>query len=138
MKQYTKQKTATFKERFTELCDSSPKSDTAIANDLHVSKQTVCCWKSGVRSPKQPMVITIANYFGVSITWLMGFDVPREQNEPKKTESNDVPKTEEAKILSKGIDKLPEEQRKQALAMFKVMFAPQYTELFSKGEDDAT
>ena len=101
MKQYTKQKTATFKERFTELCDSSPKSDTAIANDLHVSKQTVCCWKSGVRSPKQPMVITIANYFGVSITWLMGFDVPREQNEPKKTESNDVPKTEEAKILSK-------------------------------------
>lgn len=84
------------------------------------------------------MVITIANYFGVNFAWLMGFDVPREQNEPKKTESNDVPKTEEAKILSKGIDKLPKEQRKQALAMFRVMFAPQYAELFSKGENDAT
>lgn len=135
---YTKEKIKTFRERFSELIDESDKTITETAKDLHVSNQTVSAWKLGTRSPKQPMVITIANYFGVNVAWLMGFDVPREQNEPKKTESNDVPKTEEAKILSKGIDKLPEEQRKQALAMFKVMFAPQYAELFSKGENDAT
>ena len=33
------------------------------------------------------------------------------------------PKTEEARIISGGIDRMPKEQREQALAMFKLMFA---------------
>ena len=55
---------------------------------------------------------------------------------PLKESSEAVPKTIEARILSEGIDKLPKEQRECALAMFRVMFEPQYANLFTKGTED--
>lgn len=50
---------------------------------------------------------------------------------------DDQPQTVEARILAKGIDKLPEEQRKQALNVIKAMF-DKYANLFDKEEDDDT
>ena len=79
---YSKQKVTTFKERLNDICESSDKLDIDIARDLHVSKQTLSAWKIGTRSPREPMIITIAEYFHVSVDWLMGFDVPmRPDNE---------------------------------------------------------
>ena len=75
--EYTKEKVATFRERFTSLCDSNPTTDTALAEKLGVSKQTISSWKTGRRSPKKPMIVSIANFFGVSVDWLMGYDVPK-------------------------------------------------------------
>lgn len=74
---YTKEKVATFQQRFKELCDSNPTTDTALAEKLGVSKQTISSWKSGHRSPKKPMIVSIARFFHVSVDWLMGFDVPK-------------------------------------------------------------
>ena len=49
----------------------------------------------------------------------------------------DEPQTSEARILAKGIDKLPKEQREQALAVVRAMFA-KYADYFEKeNEDDA-
>ena len=45
------------------------------------------------------------------------------------------PKTDEAKILAKGIDKLPKEKREQALNVVKAMFS-QYADLFQKDDED--
>lgn len=75
---YTNKKTATFRERLTELCIESPYSDTELAAKLKVSKQTLSAWKSGTRSPKENTIIAIAQYFGVTVQWLMGFDVPKK------------------------------------------------------------
>ena len=47
----------------------------------------------------------------------------------------DYPHTEEAKILAKGIDKLPPEQRAQALAVVRAMFAI-HADYFEKGSKD--
>ena len=47
----------------------------------------------------------------------------------------DFPKTEEARILSRGIDQLPEEQRKQAVAMFDLMFS-KFIALKEKNENE--
>ena len=124
-------KISTSKERINELLDSDPRSLTSIAYDLGVSKQAVSAWKNGIRSPKKSVLIKIAEIYHVNIDWLMGFDV--EKSEHHEEPDDDIPKTDEAKILSKGIDRLPKEQREQALAMFRVMFAPQYAELFTKG-----
>lgn len=71
-------KIATSQERLNELFDSDPRNDTAIANYLDVSKQTVSMWRNGTRSPKKTKLIEISKKFNVSIEWLMGFDVPRE------------------------------------------------------------
>ncbi len=70
-------KIATNKERLIELFDADPRNDTAIAEQFGVSKQAVSAWRNGTRSPKKTVLIEIANYYKVSIEWLMGFDVPK-------------------------------------------------------------
>jgi transcriptional regulator with XRE-family HTH domain len=76
-------KVATNQERLNELFDSDPRNDTAIANTLGVSKQSISMWRNGSRSPKKSVLIEIAKEFNVSIEWLMGFDV--ERNPQAKT-----------------------------------------------------
>ena len=48
---------------------------------------------------------------------------------------SEAPTTQEAKILASGIDKLPKEQREQALAVVKAMFS-QYAGYFDGGEHE--
>lgn len=84
MEQYTGKKVATFQQRFATLCEETPNSLTALADSLHVSKQTVSAWKNGTRSPKRPTIISIAEHFGVTIEWLMGFDVEKMEDKIAK------------------------------------------------------
>lgn len=79
-----KAKVSTFQERFAELFSESKKTTRELAEELHVSNQTVSAWKTGARSPKEPTVIAIAQHFGVSEMWLMGYDVKKKaQAEPQ-------------------------------------------------------
>lgn len=73
-------KIATSTERINELFDSDPRNDASIAKALGVTRQAVSMWRSGIRSPKKPMLIKITEVFNVSIEWLMGFDVERSGN----------------------------------------------------------
>lgn len=70
-------KSVTNQERLNELFDADPRSDTAIAAALGVSKQTISMWRHGTRSPKKSVLIQIAKEYDVSIEWLMGFDVEK-------------------------------------------------------------
>ena len=139
MKEYSRLKITTFRERFSDLCESNPMSDTALAEKLHVSKQTVSAWRNGTRSPKEPTVIAIANHFGVNVAWLLGFDVGKfpEDEKPEPKDAGNFPQTEEARTLARGIDKLPQEQREQALNVIKAMFS-QYADYFEKETTDET
>ena len=71
-------KVATNQERLNQLFDSDSRNDTAIADALGISKQTISMWRHGTRSPKKSMLIQIAKLYNVSIEWLMGFDVKKE------------------------------------------------------------
>lgn len=73
-------KVATNQERLNELFDADPRSDTSIAAALGVSKQAISMWRRGTRSPKKSVLIEISKLYNVSIEWLMGFDV--EKNQP--------------------------------------------------------
>ena len=79
---YSGLKVATFQERFASLFRESDKTIIELAKELHVSYQTISAWKIGTRSPKAPTVIAIASYFGVSVQWLLGFDVQKEPYDP--------------------------------------------------------
>ena len=87
-------KVTTFKERFADLFEESKKTTTQLAKDLRVSNQTISAWKTGERSPKEPTIISIANYFNVKVEWLLGFDVEREA--PKRPML-----IQDAKVLNK-------------------------------------
>ena len=133
MENYTNKKISTFQERFAELCESNPANDTALANELNVSKQTISAWKNGSRSPRRPIILSIADYFRVSVEWLMGYDVKKELTPHEMIQEGlknlsayygvDVPMTEEAKIISAGIDKMEPERREQALKVLQTIFA---------------
>ena len=139
-------KVATNQERLNELFDADPRNDTAIAEALGVSKQTVSMWRHGTRSPKKSVLIKISELYDVSIEWLMGFDVEKagtttilrrafdEYYENNKPPDEEMPQTPEARILAKGIDRMPEEQRRALMTMMTGL----YPGLFEKGnnEDD--
>lgn len=69
-----------FRERLIELVESSGKSQSMIASDFGIAKQTLSAWITGQNSPRQPIVYALSFYFDVSIEWLMGFDVPKSPN----------------------------------------------------------
>ena len=131
-------KVSTFRERFYELISSSDKPMKDFSKDLHVSNQTISAWKTGTRSPKEPTIIAIANHFGVSVQWLMGFDVPKQATFPALDLNmfcaSDQPQTKEARIVSGGMDKLPKDQREQILNVVRAMFS-NHPELFD-GKDE--
>lgn len=66
-----------FQHRIAELIATSGKSQSAIASDFGIAKQTLSAWVTGQNSPRIPIVYALSYYFDVSIPWLMGFDVPR-------------------------------------------------------------
>ena len=73
----TGKKITDFQHRISELIASSGKSQSAIATDFGIAKQTLSAWVTGQNSPRVPIVYALSYYFDVSIPWLMGFDIPR-------------------------------------------------------------
>ena len=71
-------KIATFQQRLIEVVSEKPLSNSAIAKEIGISKQTLSAWLAGERSPKKPTINAIASYFGVSPIWLMGYDVEKK------------------------------------------------------------
>lgn len=77
---FTGEKVSNFQERFSQLVEESGKSLLKLSKELHISNQALSSWRTGVRSPKEPTIIAVANYFGVNVQWLMGFDVVKKAN----------------------------------------------------------
>ena len=101
-----------------------------MAQKLGTTKQALSKYERGERTPKVTVAAKFADILGIPLEQLIGLEEVEQAEE--------VPQTYEAKILAKGIDKLPKEQREQALSMFKLMFAPQYAELFTKENGNDT
>ena len=70
-----------FFDKYSELCKKKGKTPTGVAIELHVSRATVNYWKNG-NVPKQDTLIKIANYFNVSVDYLLG-------NEKQKNPATD-------------------------------------------------
>lgn len=119
-------KVTTFQKRIAELLDESDQNISDLAKRLHVSRQTLSAWKSGTRSPKEPTIIAIADAFGVTVPWLMGFDVNKHKSEKPIEEERKT--TPEIKILARGMHKMTEEQQKQLLDVARIMFAKFFEE----------
>ena len=106
-------KISTFRERFTELFEESEKSITSLAKDLHVSNQTISAWKTGARSPKEPTVIAIADHFGVTVEWLMGFDWVKEK--PRSSGHIVIP---DSNMFRKLVDYLTPDEYETVMTLF--------------------
>lgn len=69
-----------FWEKFVQLCNSVNKSPNRVAEELNYSSGSVTAWKKG-RVPKWVTLTKIAEYFGVSVNYLLGQETNEEQAE---------------------------------------------------------
>lgn len=61
----------TFYEKFYELCKEINKTPTGVGVELSIDRSTVNYWKNN-HTPKQKTLSKIADYFDVSVDYLLG------------------------------------------------------------------
>lgn len=68
--------------RIKELREERGIPQKQLAIDLHVSQPTVSDWESGKKTPSAKNTKRIADYFSVSIDYLLGYEIAEELNIP--------------------------------------------------------
>ena len=96
-----------------------------LALVIGVAQPTVSEWESGKKDPSGERLKKLSEYFEVDELVILGRGVA-----DLTQELSQVPKTQEARIVSWEMDKLPKEQREQILNVFKAM----YPNLFNEGK----
>lgn len=86
-----------FAERLTTLLDNSDETTYTLADKLGLTSATISRYANALMKPKVPTVISMAKIFNVNEAWLMGYDVPMEQ---EVIESN-------AEILNERLFNIP-------------------------------
>lgn len=61
-----------FAERLLELRKEKGVSQAKLATELQVSYAVVCYWETDRSEPTAPNLVKIANYFDVSVDYLLG------------------------------------------------------------------
>ena len=61
-----------FLSRFRELLADSDKTQTEICDEIGITKQRLSNWKSGYTEPNQSDMVMLADYFQVSLDYLLG------------------------------------------------------------------
>ena len=132
-----------FSIRLKKALDDKRISASELSRLSGVNKVAISNYLNGKYLAKQDNVYLLAKALDVDPGWLMtGVEPYSWEDEYRikhremygETES-ETPITSEARILAKGIDKLPKEQREQALNVIKAMFA-KYSNYFEKENDD--
>lgn len=113
-----------------------------LAKMIGQSASSISMYENGRREPNFETLESIADVFNVPLVSLM-IDPDSELSEGEKNWSHyvqgrldsHVPQTSEARILARGIDRLPPEEREQALAVVRAMFH-QHSDFFKENDDD--
>lgn len=118
-----------FYDRFAELCSGRNISANKAATDIGLSNSTVTKWKKTGAVPQTATLSKIAEYFNVSINYLLG--EAEEPEEIKKDPALDVKTDTENKVSDLGsvalniIHKLKPEFQEDALAYLLELSAKQ-------------
>ncbi len=88
-------------ENFEKLCDLNGVRPGTVSKATGISTATLTCWKQGKYTPKQDKLQLIANYFSVSLEYLM---TGEEISETKETTL--TPKDE--RDIAKDVDRIME------------------------------
>ena len=101
-------------------------SQDELADAIGANRVTISRYETGSYLPSVSALEKLAQVLNTTPNALMGEDV---------NINTEVPQTPEARIISGGIDKLPKEQREQALAVMRAVFA-QYADYFKERTED--
>lgn len=65
-------------EKFKELCNQRNKSQTEVLKELNISTSNAANWKNRGGSVRSDVLIKLADYFDVSVDWLLGRNTKQE------------------------------------------------------------
>ena len=63
-----------FYDVFLSLCDVYGTTPVEVRKKLGISQSTMASWKSRGLTPSAGMAVRLANYFGVSVDYLLGYE----------------------------------------------------------------
>ena len=78
-----------FFDVFADLCAKNNESPNKVAKKLNIASGTVSEWKKG-REPQHLTIKKIAEYFNVSVDYLLGRENPREESLPNNMQPVEV------------------------------------------------
>lgn len=115
--------------RFTELLKERGISATALAKTLNFSPSTLTDWKHGRTTPKADKLQLIADYFDVSLDWLLGNTDVREKvnsdgyyDNPDAAEYAEMVRTNpEMKLLFSAAKDISKESMKKTYEYIKFL-----------------
>lgn len=103
---------ATFAERFNYAIKYSGISAATISKRLGIAEATISNYRKGKYVPKQKRTEAIAKILNVDIAWLMGADVPMQEDSPTLS-------AEESALLEL-FRSLPADKQTLALEMIRI------------------
>lgn len=119
-----------FRRNLNYFLSTSGKLQKDLADYVGAKTTTVSGWTRGVSYPRADAMEKIARFFGVPTSRLVGDpELPDTTYSPA-----DIATTCEARIISAGIDKMPEARRQQALAIMQAAFS-EYADFFKEETD---
>lgn len=76
-------------DRLKELLEVKRISQAGLSKIMGISRSAMCQYISGKITPKQDKLYIISTSYGVSLAWLMGYDVPMAVSLPVITYSQE-------------------------------------------------
>lgn len=98
-------------EIYCKLRDAKGVKDADVVRETGITKSTFSDWKSGRSKPKNEKLQKIADYFGVTVDYLMTGKEPEEQSEPILTAKD-----------QRDIQQILDQTREQLMSQEGLMF----------------
>ena len=111
--------------RLKEIREAKGITQRQAALGLNLSPTVYNRYENGIREPSNALLLVIADYFGVTVDELLG-------REPVNPTSDSAPRTVEARIVSTGMDKMPQDKRETLLSVIQAMYQKDHPEYFTQ------
>ncbi len=100
-----------FQKRLKEAREQRKLTQESLGKAIYVSKQEVCLYERGKRTPPIDVLIRIANFLEVDFLWLIGMELefPKSENRIVNLSEKDVEIIEALKKDSKLYEKFLED-----------------------------
>lgn len=123
-----------FWDNFYSLCHENKKSPNAIAKELGISSGAITSWKKG-KVPHHNTLLKIAQYFGVTVDYLLGNTDQRGDKEkmPSKLWEGEEMSDKEKQLWDLW-HRVPDEQKPHILALIQSALALKAEEYKNGGQ----
>lgn len=90
-----------------------------LCQKTKIPKSALSEYIKGLYDPKQDRLLILSEALNVDPVWLMGFDIPMENDDKKSSPHEEGSLTEGEKVMLELFRQIPEDQQPMVLAMIR-------------------